>query len=480
MSGKHSEEEDRYPLSALQYAMLLHSIVAPADGIYVQQKVLTLREALDVPSFEGALLDLVARHSVLRTSFDLDAPDGPAQIVQREAHVGLVRDDWRNGAGRLHAYLAADRRKPFDFTQGPPMRFALMRTGDASYEFIWTSHHALMDGRSYLILLAELFELYRSRVAGQDITLPARRPFATYIRWLSERDLSKAEAFWRERLAGITAPTPVGGEAWSTRDGEHGFGEKIAEASESLTSALAATATRHGVTANCFIQGLWAICLARVSGSTEVLFGTAKSCRALIEGGRDIVGLCINTIPFRARVDATLSAIEFLRQLREQQIAVRGFEHSPLPLIRKWCAIPPREPLFESVVVFEDFQVDARLHALGSEWANREFRLYERSNYPLTLSVYFDTSLTMKLGYDRRRFTDREAEAMLDGLPSLLEHMILGTETRLSELLRVSDSVSRPEWNKTAADYPRDHCAHQLFAEQADRKSTRLNSSHLG
>jgi len=117
--------------------------------------------------------------------------------------------------------------------------------------------------------------------------------------------------------------------------------------------------------------------------------------------------------------------------------------------------------------VFEDFQVDARLRALGSEWANREFRLYERSNYPLTLSVYFDTSLTMKLGYDRRRFTDREAEAMLDGLPSLLEHMILGTETRLSELLRVSDSVSRPEWNKTAADYPRDHCAHQLFAEQA-------------
>src|SRR5262249_28486054 len=112
--------DDRYSISALQYGMLLQSLNCPDEGAYVQQKILTLREEVEVSTFEGALLELSRRHPVLRTTFDLDSPGWPVQAVQPHARIELDKHDWRDlPAGvqqeRMRAFLKVDRRKPFDF-----------------------------------------------------------------------------------------------------------------------------------------------------------------------------------------------------------------------------------------------------------------------------------------------------------------------------------------------------------------------------
>ncbi len=447
------EREDQYPLSAMQYATLLHSIVAPEDGVYLQQKVLTLHESLDVPAFEQALLDVVGRHPVLRTAFLLDSPGRTTQVVRRVGRVTLDKVDWRTLApdvqqDHLRSFLTADKRKPFDFEEGPPMRFSLFRTGDTKYEFVWSSHHALMDGRSYLILLIELFELYEGRVASHPVILPRRRPFADYIRWLEKQDSVRAESFWRERLAGITGPTSLGSDSQRQIGvGEMTFAERNMELAEDVTSTMVALAQRHHVTVNSFIQGGWALVCNRASGREDVLFGVTKSCRASLEGGQDVVGLCINTIPFRARVDPELTVIEFAKQLRAQQIAVRGFEHTALPLIHQWSEIPPQHSFFDSVIVFENSLVNTRLRAYGGAWAHREFRLEERTHYPLTLSAYLDCQMILKLGYDRRRFTDTSADKIFHYFQSVLATMVTRPESKVEEVLRLAEpNDPPPEW----------------------------------
>jgi amino acid adenylation domain-containing protein len=457
-------EEDSYALSPVQYAMLLHALLSPHEGIYNQQIVLMLRENLDRPALTLALGNLVARHPVLRTEFDLDSH---RQIVRPAVPVQLSYLDFRGTAETVEEFLAKDRRTPLDLVNSTPMRFALLRIDDDGYAFVWSSQHALMDGRSYPILLKELFELYRAYTGSQPVTMQERPPFRDYVRWLGEQDLTKAEAYWRSRLEGITAHTPVGDTFRATEDEEGAFGDVCAELPEEATSAVVAAASNCGVSFNNLIQCAWALYLARVSGGSDVLFGVVKSCRSSIPGGQDMVGLCIGTVPLLAHVQSAATLPELARALRQEQVAMRGMEQTPLPLIRKWCGIPPEEPLFESVVVFEDAPVAARLRALGGQWLQREFRLHERSNYALTLSAYLDTTLALRLGYDRRRIGDRDAEEILRRVILLIEVMAAQPDAQIQDLLRAAGPDKAGEWNDTAAEYPRDRCVHQLFAQQA-------------
>jgi len=47
--------------------------------------------------------------------------------------------------------------------------------------------------------------------------------------------------------------------------------------------------------------------------------------------------------------------IVWLRQLQAQQVEMRQYEYSPLVKIQGWSEVPRSMPLFESIVVFENY-----------------------------------------------------------------------------------------------------------------------------
>jgi amino acid adenylation domain-containing protein len=451
-----NEYGDRFPVSALQYGMLLHSLSAPEHGCYLQQKIVTLCESLNVAAFEDALIDLSRRHPVLRSTFEV-GPEWAVQVVQRDARIAVEQHDWREltfdaQRANLQDFLTSDRRRPFDFAGGAPMRFALFRLAEAHYEFVWSSHHALMDGRSYLTLLSELFDTYDAAVVGGSVTFAMRPPFSDYIRWLGELDDANASAFWRERLSGVTSTTllPADAVATPTADAEV-FAAHTIELGEGLAAALRRVADERGLTVNSLTQAAWTLLLSRASGCDNVVFGTTKSCRAAAPGGADIVGLCINTVPFAARIGAASTVSELASQLRQQQLTLRGFEQWSLAQIRECCAIPPGDPFFETVIVFEDFLLDRRLRARGGAWTNRSFRIEERSHYPLTLSAYLDDRLTLRLGYDRRRFLDTTGERILSYLAAVLETIATTPDAPVRDILRIAEYCELPPTGLKAA-----------------------------
>ena len=234
-----------YPLSPMQEGMLFHSLYGPHSGVYVQQMVGELREELDVSAFRLAWQRIVERHAVLRTSFCLEGEEKPLQTVHQFVQLPFEAQDWRELSGPeqeqgLQAYLEADRRRGFDLTQAPLVRVALFRWKDADYRFVWTSHHALLDGRSRRLLLEELFAVYEGALCGADIQLKAARPFKDYIDWLSSQDFNWSEGFWRQLLKGSTAPTPfvVDRAGGNLNRQEFGHDEQKMSLSETVTSAL--------------------------------------------------------------------------------------------------------------------------------------------------------------------------------------------------------------------------------------------------
>jgi len=467
-----------YPLSSMQQGMLFHTVSDPSSGVYVQQKILRLSEVLNIDALDEAWQRVVERHSILRTRFHLDAPQGPVQVVCPHFKVTLEQEDCRSlteaeQQHRMEAFLLADRRRGFDFEAGPPFRLILFRHGDAVYELVWTSHHALLDGRSYVLVLTELFQIYEALCAGQHLQLQEPRPYGEFVDWLSKQDWNEAEGYWRKTLKGIAAPTPlVVDTARSPGRKTRRFRKQDLTLSESTTTRLHIVAEANDFTINNVVQGAWAVLLSRYSSEQEVLFGTTRAGRSAVPAGRDRVGLFINTVPFRVNVAPETSVVEFLEELRRQHVALREYEQTPLSMIQPWSEIPRPLPLFESVLIFEHSVINRALRSHGVGWEHREFRLEERTHYPLTVGAYLDECLILKIGYDTRRFDDAAISRMLGHLQTLIEGMIadLGAPLREVPLLteRERHQVLR-EWNQTETDFPKDSTLHGLFQDQVDR-----------
>ncbi len=92
--------------------------------------------------------------------------------------------------------------------------------------------------------------------------------------------------------------------------------------------------------------------LSCYSGEEEVVFGAVRACRrSTVPGAKAMAGLFINTVPVRMRVVADIGLLPWLKELREQWIEVREFEHTPLVKIQEWARRLRRrevKPMFNS------------------------------------------------------------------------------------------------------------------------------------
>src|SRR5207244_7545771 len=110
---------------------------------------------------------------------------------------------------RWETYLQSDRGRKFDLALPPLMRFGLIRLGKKPYRFIWSHHHLLLDGWSTAIILNDVLNVYEALLSGKRVDLKARRPFRESIEWLAKTDAGSAEQYWRQKLSGVTGPTPL-------------------------------------------------------------------------------------------------------------------------------------------------------------------------------------------------------------------------------------------------------------------------------
>ena len=158
------EGPSSHPLTPLQEAMLFHGL-KDGDHSYLQIMVCDFEEPIDSVAFFDSWKELVERHDVLRTSFAHDSSGMPVQVVHGQISIPWEEQDWRHWSGekqqsRFSAFLRDERKRGFDLATPPPLRLSLLRFEDEHYRLVWTSHHALFDGRSRLILLRDLFRLY--------------------------------------------------------------------------------------------------------------------------------------------------------------------------------------------------------------------------------------------------------------------------------------------------------------------------------
>lgn len=435
--------EDLYPLTAMQLSMLLHTLGLADSSVGVEQLRWILRGRLDVQAFQGAWQCVTDRHPVLRTAFNWEDFDDAMQVVYRQVALPCDVTDWRTlppGQQReqLDAQSRAAKQRGFALSEAPLLRLALYRLADDEYACIWTFHHVLIDRWSLELLLGEVFALYAAARKGEHLQLKRPRPFGDYIAWLQQQSVGDAEAYWRRTLRGFTAPTVVclPGAALMPIVGDDEYGREDVVLPAAATAGLRDLARRGQISMNTLLQGAWALLLAHYSDRADVVFGITVSGRpAELPGVDSMIGMFINNVPVRAMIRPEGELLPWLQELHRQQLEARQYDYSAPAQIQAWSEVPPRLPLFTTLLVVQNVSLGGAPAAPVEDLLITDTEGEIRTAYPLTLVVELGTETLLDVVYDRRHFAAASVARLAADLRGLLGGMIGSPEQRLETLL---------------------------------------------
>ena len=472
--------EDIYPLSPIQEGMLFHTLYTPDASTYQIQIHGTLKGEIDRAAFEQAWQFAVDQYPSLRTVFVWQNLKRPLQVVRQHVQLRIRFLDWRersadDQATSLQALLNEDRQQHFDLTHAPLMRLVLIQFDNDTYEFIWNFHHILLDGWSIFLVLAAVDRAYAALCRGKTPELQPSPPFRDYILWLQQQSGEQAETFWKTFLQGYTVPTRLPLERTHQISSEQhiSHAEAHIQLSATTTSALHEQARWHHLTLNTLIQGLWAILLSRYSGESDLVFGATVAGRPPeLPDVASMVGIFINTLPIRVQITPQALFFTWLQHLQARQSEANHFAYSSLVDIHAWSDVPSDLPLFETILVYENYPISDALHTAMDGLRITRLLNAEQTHYPLTVIVRQQEQLFIQISYDTQRFEGDSIVQLLSYLQYLLESVAAGAPLHVRDLLQLSPAERRQilyAWNATENRSADASTITELVARQASR-----------
>ncbi|MFI0941513.1 non-ribosomal peptide synthase/polyketide synthase [Streptomyces sp. NPDC021020] len=374
------------PVSPLQAGLLFHAAMDSGDDgpdVYTVQVSHDLEGPLDAERLRAAAQELLDAHENLRSGFRHLSSGRPVAVVPRTAvlpwrHLDLTGDGTGDDTGQEWERLLRQERRRFDPERPPLLRLLLARVGPDRHRLVLSHQHLLLDGWSLPLLTAELWARYEGRTPAP----PA--PYRAHLRWLAAQDPDASAAAWATALAGLAEPSrlaPADPDRAAAVPHTH-----TVELDTAATAELDAFARSRGVTLNTLVQAAWGVLLGRLTGRDDVVFGATVAGRSPeVAGAETMIGLFINTVPVRVRIDPAESAGGLLARLQDEQSRLIAHQHLGLADIQRAAGLGE---LFDTLVVFESYPVaeDAGQPSGGAPAATvREHQ--DSTHYPLAWAV---------------------------------------------------------------------------------------------
>jgi amino acid adenylation domain-containing protein len=433
------------PASFAQHRLWFFEQLVPGTSVYNIHFGLRLQGPLDVAALEEALTLVVQRHEALRTRLQ-DAAGTPVQVIDPPGPVRLPMVDLcstapaaRTAAAARHADEEASR--PFALADEALFRAALIRLSDDEHHLLLTMHHAVADGLSTTIFVAELAPAYDAITRNQAVALsPLPIQYADFAAWQREQlgggaRLESQLTYWRRRLAG---PLPVLDlPSDHTRPATPTFagGTEVRLLDSDLAAALKALARAQGSTLFMTMLSACAIVWSRLTGDEDLVVGSPIAGRARAETER-VVGCFINTLPLRLDLSGRPTFRELLQRVRA--VTLEAFEHQDVPFERIADEVQPGRDRSRSPV----FQVLFNMLGVGDTWAGHAggvaFEplppLQEPSKFDLTIYAG-ETAGTIYLRavYSRDLFEPARITEQLDQLEGVLRQIVADSARPVAE-----------------------------------------------
>ncbi|MGI9622272.1 MAG: amino acid adenylation domain-containing protein, partial [Acidimicrobiales bacterium] len=205
------EAREPAPLSTVQLGLWTMAEMHPESGSGNRPMVAEISGPLDEQALQLALHALLDRHEALRTTYPLEGSEPVQRVVAHNPGLEVIwalegdLDEW---ARLVRHHVEAADRELVDLTKEVLFKPVLIRATEKLAVLVIALHHIAFDGWSEAVFRADLLELYRATVDGDDAELPELPvTFSDYCRWertaTSDHEMAAELEFWRSELAGL-------------------------------------------------------------------------------------------------------------------------------------------------------------------------------------------------------------------------------------------------------------------------------------
>jgi amino acid adenylation domain-containing protein/non-ribosomal peptide synthase protein (TIGR01720 family) len=436
--------QDVYPLAPVQEGILFHTNYEVEKDIYLQQVTGNIIGNLNIELFKNAWENCISRHSSLRTSFIWRSLPRPLARVHSRVKLPFIYEDWSSidhWEQKWADFLTRDRQEGLSTEIAPLMRLSLFRTDHEKWRFCWTHHHVLLDGWSLPLVFEDVIAFYQAQQNQRDLNLPKLPNYRSFISWLNGKPIEEAKVFWRGQLMGLESATSLGLTTQKLAPTED-YQILQATLEPKIYSQLKTYANKHQITVSTLVKAAWAILLNKYSRGEEVIFGVTVSGRpAELSGFERMVGLFINTLPLRLNLQADLPIYQWLKSVSDRILSINEYSSSSLVDIQGWSGINRGDPLFESIVIYENYPLSENLDP--GDLVINSVESLEKNHYPV--SVYAlpgKEDLTLKVAFQKSIGTREERHQILQHIVDILTTFATKSPEFLGEIcLPTSSSI---------------------------------------
>ncbi|WP_179377716.1 non-ribosomal peptide synthetase [Rhodococcus sp. ACS1] len=294
---------EHIPLSYAQQRIWFLNRFDPHSPVYNIPFALRLSGTMDTAALLAAIADVVDRHETLRTIYP-ESDTGPHQVVVPAAEVSGGFVTAAVTENELAARLTAMASAEFDVTESVPVRAAVFETADDEHVLAVVLHHICADGSSIAPLARDLVAAYTARTGGHPPSWPPLAvQYADYTLWQREllgseddpdSSIAQQLTYWRTTLDGLPEQLELPGNR--TRPAVTRRGRTHTFTIDARThGAAAALARQHTATVFMVLHTAFAVFLARMSGTGDIVIGTPVAGRG-DPALDDLVGMFVNTL----------------------------------------------------------------------------------------------------------------------------------------------------------------------------------------
>jgi nonribosomal peptide synthetase protein BlmX len=447
--------EDAYPLNLLQEGMIYHREFAAKSAVYHAMCSYRIRAPFDLEVMQRVIRELVERHPLLRTSFDLSTYSRPLQLIHKTFELPFRFEDLRGQSPEaqdeaVDQWMEHEKQTGFDLDGYPLIRYQVHLLEDDVFQLGYSFHHEIIDGWSDAFMVTELLTHYLSTVFGQPYEAP--HPTTTFREAIAlEQVALKTERFrefWLKYLDDaqlMNLPRLIG--RLKADKGARKIIKFEIPISQNLSDAVKALAEKFGVPLKTLLLAVHLRVMSVFGGGKDVLSYTVGNGRPENSEGHGVIGLFVNSLAFRIPMPGgTWEELAQSVLKREQELL--PYRRYPMAELKRQAG---NEPLSETLFFYNHYHVADVLQ----QWNDAELlglKVYGESTFPYCINAYLapvTKLLGMRVEYDCLQYTAELMEVVGDCYLHVLDSMVAQPDARYD----VHPFISQADLHKLTHDW---------------------------
>ncbi len=467
---------------------------APASRAFNQSISIFLEGRLDRDALYSALLNLLDRNEALRGRFSVD---GSEFLVRERIAFEVPLIDLSNlpAIEQETAYdelIAKEAGHVFDLAEGPLFRAVLVARGEHDHVLVFNCHHAVVDGWSLKIILAELARLYSELAQGRETTeLPAPASYVEYARLAAGRERDRAEkarAHWQQVFAG-GAPAlelPLDNRRPPLRNYE-----SLREdfyVNQEIYDGLKAAGAKSGLSQFVTLLSAFALYIGRIAGQNDFVIGV-PSAGQIASGKSELLGHDSRILPVRFEIEEGDTFVTFAKRTMQRFLAAYEHQWVTLPEVLQaigFQAEKSRAPLVQ-VTFNYDPGMDEGTLSFDKLKARHFFNVRNAETFEISVNcVVENNELILEWAFNQSLFDPLEMHFRLKQFEQLMASIAAEPHSPVGKLpVTPAAQISEMDagLNSTAMEFERSLCTDQLIErtvqEKPDKVAVEWGSEHL-